>query len=96
MGRWVGCWWSVGRWSICRWFGDRFSVVGGSVEGLSVGRWLVVGGRWPVGGWWFCNTPMFVMVLNTALFTPELSRCVISLFIPSFTVVNINKVSDGN
>ena len=39
------------------------SVVGGSVEHLSVGRWAVVGGlsvgggRWLVGGRWFCNTP---------------------------------------
>ena len=39
-----------------------WSVVGGLVEDLSVGqsvggRWLVVGGGWPVGGRWFCNTP---------------------------------------
>ena len=30
----VGCWWSVGRLKTCRW-------VGGSVENLSAGRWLV-------------------------------------------------------
>ena len=39
--------WSVGR---CLVFGE-------SVKDLSVGRWSVVGGRWPVSGGWFCNTP---------------------------------------
>ena len=52
----------MGRWKICRWVGGRLSVVGELVEDLSVGqsvggRWLVVGGGWPVGGRWFCNTP---------------------------------------
>ena len=70
-GRWVGCRlvggalasrlvvdcrWSVGRWSTCRWVGYRW--VGGLVEDLSVGWWSVVGGRWRVGGWWFCNRPL--------------------------------------
>ena len=32
-------------------------MVCGSVEDLSVSRWSVVSGRWPVGGRWFCNTP---------------------------------------
>ena len=40
---------SVRQWSVF--------VVGQSVEDLSVGWWLVVGGRWPVGGQWFCNIP---------------------------------------
>ena len=34
----------VGRWRTSRWVGGRFSVVGG---------------RWPVGRPWFCNTPDF-------------------------------------
>ena len=54
-------WLSVvgGQWSTCSWVGCRSSVVGGSVEDQSMGRWLVVGGRWPVGRRWFCNTPDF-------------------------------------
>ena len=32
---------------------DWWSVVGKLVEDLSVGRWLVVIGLWPVGGQWF-------------------------------------------
>ena len=43
-------WWLVGRWSTSRWVGSQFSMVGGSVDHLSVGRWPTVGGRW-VGGW---------------------------------------------
>ena len=37
-------------------------MVGKSVEDLSVGRWLVVRGLWPVGGQWFCNTPCKIAV----------------------------------
>ena len=32
---------------------DWWSVVGKLVEDLSVGRWLVVIGLWPVSGQWF-------------------------------------------
>ena len=58
--RWsvVGCRLSVGRCRTCQWVGGQLSVAGGSVEDLLVDRWLVVGGRWPVGGRWFCNTPI--------------------------------------
>ena len=60
------------------------SVIGGSVEDLSVSRWSVVVGRWvggtlvggsvdggqlPVGGRWFCNTPKFVAVNMNQKFT---------------------------
>ena len=46
----VGCWWSVGWWRISRYVGGRLSVVGGSVEDLSVNRWSVFGCRWDGGG----------------------------------------------
>ena len=48
---------SVLIWSVV---GDQLSMIGGLVENLPVCRWKVfrwVGGRWPVGGQWFCNTP---------------------------------------
>ena len=57
--RWVGGWWSVGWWTY-QWVGvlvliqsvvgGPWSVVSGSMEGLSMSRWSVVDGRW------FCNT----------------------------------------
>ena len=43
----VSCQWSVGQWALV-----DGSAVSGSVEDLSVGHWLVVGGQW------FCNTPV--------------------------------------
>ena len=46
----VSGWLSVGRWSTCRWVGGRLSVVGGSVEDLSVSRWSVVNSLSVVGG----------------------------------------------
>ena len=37
-------------------FGGQLSVVGGLIEDLLVGQWLVVGG---LSGQWFCNTSLF-------------------------------------
>ena len=54
----AGCWW-IGGGPIggsvfgCWWVSGRpvgGLVVSGSVEDLSVGQWLVVGGGWPVSG----------------------------------------------
>ena len=64
--RWVGGQRAGGRW-VGRQVSGRLngsnmvgeSVVGRSVEDLSVGRWLVVSCRCPVGGRWFCNTPFY-------------------------------------
>ena len=49
-------WESLVRVSVRQW---SVFVVDQSVEDLSVGWWSVVGGRWPVGGQWFCNIPSF-------------------------------------
>ena len=54
---WVGggpvsesvCWWRI-----CRWIGGRRSIGGGQPVAVSV-----VGWRWPVGNWWFCNKQIF-------------------------------------
>ena len=35
----------------------------GSVMDLSVGWWSVLGDRWPVGGRWFCHTPVSLTFL---------------------------------
>ena len=43
-------WWSIIIGSVNRW-------MGGSVQDLLVGRLSLVSGWWPIGGWWFCNTP---------------------------------------
>ena len=44
----------MGQWSTYQWVCGRLLVVSGSVEYLSVGRWLVFAGQWvgegPVGG----------------------------------------------
>lgn len=47
---------SVEHLSVC-----RLSVVGRS--DLSVGWWSAAGGRWPVGVRWFCNTPVFKLLI---------------------------------
>ena len=62
---------------------SRWSVVGGSVKELSVGRWSEVGGcwidgesvsgsvdggRWPLRGRWFCNTPVFQRSFGDSLY----------------------------
>ena len=46
-------WWVGARFSVDRWVGG--SLVYGPVQDLLVGRWLLVSGRWSVGGRWFCN-----------------------------------------
>ena len=53
VGRWKICRWVDGRPAGCRWVGGRpvgGSVIVGSVEELSVGRWSVVGSRWVASG----------------------------------------------
>ena len=68
----VGCWLLVSPRRTCQWVGGSLVGglwVGGRPDGGSVGGfWILVGGRWvgkwTVGGWWpvgcrwFCNTSM--------------------------------------
>ena len=51
---------------------DWWSVVGKLVEDLSVGRWLVVSGLWPVGGQWFCTMPCKIAI-------GKLQRCKVAI-----------------